>query len=110
MAEETSLPVLGTYDAVVMGAGTAGAPAALGAAREGASTLVLDYMHGMGGIGTLGMIGRYYHGYRKGFTNEVDLGVNEIGGDNPRRKKRLDEWVFDWKTEWFRSEIRKNRW
>ena len=107
LAEETSLPVLGTYDAVVMGAGTAGAPAALGAAREGASTLVLDYMHGMGGIGTLGMIGRYYHGYRKGFTNEVDLGVNEIGGDNPRRKKRLDEWVFDWKTEWFRSEIRK---
>ncbi|MDP3433087.1 MAG: FAD-dependent oxidoreductase, partial [Bacteroidota bacterium] len=24
-----------------------------------------------------------------------------------RQKKRLDEWVFDWKTEWFRSEIRK---
>ncbi len=107
LAEETSLPVLGTYDAVVMGAGTAGAPAALGAARQGASTLVLDYMHGMGGVGTLGMIGRYFHGYRKGFTNEVDRGVKAIGGDNPRSKKRLDEWVFDWKTEWFRSEVRK---
>lgn len=107
VAEETSLPVIGKFDAVVMGGGTAGAPAALGAARQGASTLVLDYMHGLGGIGTLGMIGRYYHGYRKGFTNEVDQGVISIGGDNPRQKKRLDEWVFDWKTEWFRNEINK---
>ena len=106
-AEETSLPVIGKFDAVVMGGGTAGAPAALGAARQGASTLVLDYMHGLGGIGTLGMVGRYYHGYREGFTNEVDRGVKAIGGDNPRQKKRLDEWVFDWKTEWFRTEINK---
>ncbi|VAW22574.1 hypothetical protein MNBD_BACTEROID01-162, partial [hydrothermal vent metagenome] len=50
---------------------------------------------------------RYYHGYRKGFTNEVDKGVKNIGGDNPRKKEHLSEWVFDWKTEWFRSEIRK---
>lgn len=107
LAEESSLPVIGQFDAVVMGGGTAGAPAALGAARNGANTLVIDYMHGLGGIGTLGMIGRYYHGYREGFTNEVDLGVKAIGGTNPRQKKRLDEWVFDWKTEWFRNEIRK---
>ena len=61
----------------------------------------------MGGIGTLGMIGRYYHGYRHGFTNEVDAGVKALGGDNPRQKKSLEEWVFDWKTEWFRREIGK---
>lgn len=106
-ADPTHLPVLGTYEVVVMGGGTAGAPAGLGAARSGAKTLVIEYLHGMGGIGTLGMIGRYYHGYRHGFTNEVDFGVKALGGDNPRQKKRLDEWVFDWKTEWFRSEIRK---
>ncbi len=107
IAEETSLPVLGYYDAVVMGGGTAGAPAGIGAARSGASTLVLEYLHGLGGIGTMGMIGRYWAGYRKGFTTEVDDGVKAIGGDNPRQKERLDEWVFDWKTEWYRREIRE---
>ena len=106
-ADPTHLPVLGTYEVVVMGGGTAGAPAGLGAARSGAKTLVIEYLHGMGGIGTLGMIGRYYHGYRHGFTNEVDFGVKALGGDSPRQKKSLAEWVFDWKTEWFRSEIRK---
>jgi hypothetical protein len=106
-ADATHLPVLGTFDVVVMGGGTAGAPAGVGAVRNGAKTLVIEYLHGMGGIGTLGMIGRYYHGYRHGFTNEVDAGVKALGGDNPRQKKSLAEWVFDWKTEWFRREIRK---
>lgn len=107
LSEATTLPVLGTYDVVVMGGGTAGAPAEIGAARNGASTLILEYLHDLGGIGTQGLIGRYWAGYRKGFTNEVDEGVKRIGGDNPRKKERLDEWVFDWKTEWYRSEIRK---
>lgn len=105
-AEATKLPVLGSYDVVVMGGGTAGAPAGVGASRHGAKTLVLEYLHGLGGMGTLGMIGRYWDGYREGYTIEVDKGVKTIGGDNPRQKQRLDEWVFDWKTEYFRREIR----
>ena len=105
-SETTTLPILGIYDVLVMGGGTAGAPAALGAARHGAKTILLEYLHGLGGIGTLGMVGRYYHGYRKGFTNEVDRGVKGIGEGNARQKSRLDEWVFDWKTEYFRHEIR----
>jgi hypothetical protein len=36
----------------------------------------------------------------------VDAGVKALGGENPRQKKSLAEWVFDWKTEWFRREIR----
>ncbi|HLN73536.1 MAG TPA: FAD-dependent oxidoreductase, partial [Prolixibacteraceae bacterium] len=106
-ADQSQLPILGTYDVIVMGGGTAGAPAGIGAARNGASTLVIEYLHGMGGIGTQGMIGRYWYGYRHGFTNEVDNGVKAIGGNNPRQKNKLDEWVFDWKTEWYRSNIRK---
>jgi hypothetical protein len=105
-AEETTLPVFGTYDVVVMGGGTAGAPAAVGASQKGAKTLVLDYMHALGGMGTVGMIGKYYHGYRKGYTNVVDLGVQNMGPNHPRKKESLAEWVFDWKTEYFRNEIR----
>ena len=106
VSEETALPVLGEYDVVVLGGGTAGAPAGVGAAQKGARTLVIDYLHGLGGMGTLGMIGRYFHGYREGYTNIVDRGVKDMGADNPRKKGHLAEWVFDWKTEYFRKEIR----
>jgi flavin-dependent dehydrogenase len=105
-SEKTALPVLGSFDVVVLGGGTAGAPAGVGASRHGAKTLVLEYLHGLGGIGTMGMIGRYWDGYRDGYTQEVDWGVRVTGGDHPRQKQRLDEWVFDWKTEYFRREIR----
>jgi hypothetical protein len=105
-ADEATLPILGTYDVVVLGGGTAGAPAGVGASRNGARTLVLEYLHGLGGMGTLGMIGRYWDGYREGYTLDVDWGVRAIGGNHPRQKQRLDEWVFDWKTEYFRREIR----
>ncbi len=107
-AEETSIPILGEYDVVVMGGGTAGAPAGVGAAEKGVKTLVIDYMHGLGGMGTLGMIGKYFHGYRKGYTNIVDRGVKNMGPGNPRKKDKLEWWVFDWKTEYYRKEIRKN--
>ncbi|MFO7900303.1 MAG: FAD-dependent oxidoreductase, partial [Planctomycetota bacterium] len=86
---ERSVPVLGAYDVVVVGGGTSGAPAAIGAARAGAKTLVVEYLHGLGGVSTLGLIGRYYHGYRGGFTRAVPS-----GRDVP------------WKMEWYRREIR----
>ena len=66
-----ALPVLANYDVVVVGGGTGGAPAGIGAARAGAHTLVIEYLHGLGGVGTLGLISNYYWGYRGGFTKEV---------------------------------------
>ena len=38
-------------DVVVVGGGTSGEPAAIGAARHGARTLVVEYQHGLGGVG-----------------------------------------------------------
>ena len=106
--EDEHIPVIGRYDMVVMGGGASGAPAAISAAREGVNTLLVEYLHGLGGTGTMGLIGRYYHGYRKGFTEEVDREVKAMGGEgHPRQRERDDEWVRDWKMEWFRREIKK---
>ena len=107
-SEQTALPVLGEYDVLVVGGGTAGAPAAISSARNGAKTLVTEYLHGLGGTSTLGMIGRYWYGNRNGFTKEIDKGVREMGDpSHPRHKERDHEWVKDWKMEWYRREIRK---
>ena len=92
-----SIPVIGEYDVVVIGGGTAGAPAGIGAARQGARTLVVEYLHGLGGVGTTGFIGIYCAGYRKGFTEETEAGIKKIGSPS---------YVVG-KKEWWRSEVRK---
>ena len=92
-----SIPIIGEYDVVVVGGGTGGAPAGIGAARQGARTLVVEYLHGLGGVGTTGLIGIYCAGYRKGFTEETEEGIKKIGAPS---------YVVG-KKEWWRSEIRK---
>lgn len=86
------LPVLGEYDVVVIGGGTGGAPAGIAAARQGAKTLVVEYQNGLGGVGTIGRISKYYWGNRVGFTKTVPDGAS---------------WPVEGRMEWWRSEIRK---
>jgi flavin-dependent dehydrogenase len=88
-----ALPVLGSYDVVVVGGGTSGAPAGIAAARQGAKTLLIEVQCGLGGVGTLGMIASYYWGNKVGFTQEVQGG--------------LKSWNIEHKGEWWRSEFRK---
>ncbi len=104
-SELDTLPILGNYDVVVIGGGTSGAPAGIGAARHGAKTLVIDYLHGLGGQGTMGLIGVYYHGYKKGFTAEIDKGVIDIGEGFEQKGNREDGWDKNWKMEWFRRQM-----
>jgi flavin-dependent dehydrogenase len=92
-AETRPLPVLGFYDVVVIGGGTAGAAAAIGAGRQGAKVLVVEYQEGLGGTGTLGLIGRPYHGQNVGFAREVPF---------PGEDRTIED-----KMEWYRREIRK---
>ena len=87
---ERALPVLGEYDVVVIGGGTAGAPAGIAAARQGAKTLVVEYLHDLGGVGTAGAISNYYHGNRVGFTKTIPCG---------------DDWVIERKNEWWRKSL-----
>ncbi len=103
-AKERALPILGEYDVAVIGGGTGGAPAGISAARQGAKTLVVEYLHGLGGVGTLGLIGVYYHGYREGFTAEIDEGVQNMADEKYQKERG---WNIQLKMEWFRSELRK---
>lgn len=53
------LPVVGEYDVIVAGAGPAGVPAALAAAREGAKTLLLEHFGSVGGVAVTGMMSHW---------------------------------------------------
>jgi len=87
---ETMVPVLGQYDVVVVGGGTGGAPAGIAAARQGAKTLVVEILHGLGGVGTEGAISSYYWGNRVGFTASIPTG---------------NRWQIEEKKEWFRRAL-----
>jgi flavin-dependent dehydrogenase len=86
------VPVLAEVDVVIIGGGTSGACAAIGAARHGVDVLVVEYQEGLGGVGTMGLIGRPYHGRLRGFTKEVPFCDKEHN--------------TEYKMEWYRSRIR----
>jgi len=54
----------------------------------------VEVLHGLGGVGTLGAISKYYHGYRGGFTREIDAGAGRT-------------WAIPRKMEWYRTALRK---
>ena len=91
-ASACGVPILAEVDVVVIGGGTSGACAAIGAARHGADVLVVEYQEGLGGVGTMGLIGRPYHGQQLGFTKEVPFGDEDHNSE--------------FKMEWYRKEIR----
>jgi flavin-dependent dehydrogenase len=103
-ADAGAVAVLGQYDVVVVGGGTGGAPAGIAAARQGAKTLVLEYLHGLGGVGTNGYICNYYYGYIHGFTKEVDDGVAVL---EHGRKPTSGGWNVECKKQWYRRALRE---
>lgn len=96
------LPELGRYDVVVAGGGTAGAPAAIAAARAGARVLLLETLPELGGVMTAGMIAKYWHGYREGFTAELTQKLAEIAKGQPFQP---NGWNPLHKAELFRREL-----
>ncbi|AHF90239.1 FAD dependent oxidoreductase [Opitutaceae bacterium TAV5] len=66
------------YDVVVVGAGTAGAHAAIAAARAGARVLAIDHTTYPGGVGTGGCICGYFHGHPGGLQEEINRRAKEM--------------------------------
>ena len=92
------LPVLAVADIAIVGIGTAGGPAAIGALEKGRTVVVVDFLHTAGGVTTEGRIGKYYKGFDRGFSkNRVDAGAHATG------------WVLSVaKAEWMRRSVVAN--
>lgn len=93
------LPVFTDCEVLVAGGGTSGAPAGIAAARTGARTIVVERLHGLGGVGTLGLIASYYMGNRVGFTAELDAGLAaQSTSATPKDSRR---WNPEEKMGWY---------
>lgn len=76
--QSVTAPPVYSSEVLVCGGGTAGALAAIAAAREGAQTTLLEASTFLGGIGSGGGIHIYYHGVTGGLQDEVDERVREM--------------------------------
>ena len=90
------IPVLGHYDVLVVGAGTAGTVAALAAARNGARTLVIERGAYVGGTGTAGLMCLYTVPYdlTYGICHEIIDSMAQRGGAVPGKVIPFDPECF----------------
>ncbi len=68
---EKNIPVTYEVDVLVIGAGPAGISAAISAAREGASVLLVEQSGDVGGIATVGLMSHWTGETKGGFYNEI---------------------------------------
>ncbi len=85
----SELPVWGSFDVVVAGGGTGGAPAGIGAARAGANVLVIERSGMLGGV-VVNSIGRDYGGPNTGFTREY----SRPDGVRAAPPRDFSNWLF----------------
>lgn len=71
-----SIPVKKSYDVIVCGGGVAGVAAAVSAANNGLSTLLLEKSNLLGGLGTLGLI-NYFVPMCNGRGKQIIFGLAE---------------------------------
>jgi hypothetical protein len=83
--EARELPVADEADVLVVGGGIAGVMAALGAARSGARTLVVERFGSLGGTGTAAMMNLFYVPYEasRGLVRELFDRLIAKGGAIP---------------------------
>ena len=101
ITENLTTPVAGENDVIVLGAGPAGVGAALGAARHGAKTLLIDRFNALGGAWASGYMNPLFDAENKGgivreLINELDArgawgGFREMSFHYEYMKRILDE-------------------
>ena len=79
-------PSLGRFDVVVVGSGSAGSPAAIAAARAGASVLLIEKLPFLGGVSTA-VLDTFYGFYTPGSNPRKVVGG--IGDDVVAGLRRL---------------------
>ena len=72
------IEIVEDVDVIVVGGGTAGVPAAIAAARQGANVILLEANSFLGGSATASKVHIYYHGAGGGIQAEIDSRVNEL--------------------------------
>lgn len=75
VAYQKSIPVMGSYDVVVLGGGPAGVCAAIEAARCGARTALVEASGMLGGMATSGMVGPFMTNYDRDGNRPVVGGM-----------------------------------
>lgn len=71
LEKEQQIPVLAEVDVLVLGAGPAGVSAAICAAREGVSTLLVEQTGDVGGVATTGLMSHWTGHTQGGFYEEI---------------------------------------
>ena len=69
--KEKTLPVVAEVDVLIAGGGPAGVGAALGAARNGAKTMLLESANCLGGMATAGMMSHWCGGTESPLLDEI---------------------------------------
>jgi len=86
-------------DILIVGGGSSGATAAISAAEQGKSTLVVDMNPGFGGTGTYaGVLDYWGHGKYKGFVARHIKNVEEIQKYVPNYCNKYDPWFKSFVT------------
>ncbi|HJA91580.1 MAG TPA: FAD-dependent oxidoreductase [Candidatus Eisenbergiella merdipullorum] len=82
MKNSGQLAEMAEAEVIIAGGGTAGVAAAMGAARNGAHTLIAEYHCGFGGTQTYGAITGYYFCHKDGFANQFTKEMEAYGLKN----------------------------
>ena len=95
LSEKLETPVAGEYDVIVAGAGPAGVPAALAAARSGARTLLVESGSCLGGTWTAGLLTWIFDFERSGIAGEIIERLNARDARVETNRRRMVCFTYD---------------